>query len=238
MALFGEKYGDVVRVVTVPGVSIELCGGTHVRHTGEIGLFRIISETGVAAGVRRIEAVTGTGAYRRVVEREDLLDGAAAAVRTSPDALLHRIEQMHEENRDLKRQLERALSAGAGDVIGDLIEAAQPVDGMRVIAREVEAGSADELRMLGDRLRERLGTGAAILAARQDDRVSLIAVVTDDLLGRGVRADRLVREVAALTGGSGGGRPHMAQGGAGDPARVAGALESVQDIVRSMMQPT
>ncbi|CAN5786219.1 alanine--tRNA ligase [soil metagenome] len=235
MALFGEKYGDVVRVVMVPGVSAELCGGTHVRHTGDIGLFRIVGETGVASGVRRIEAVTGRAAYRRAVEQEQLLEHAAAAVKTSPDGLLRRIEQLLEENRELKRNLDRARQAGAADAVGDLIETAHDVDGVLVIAREVAAGSADELRALGDRLRERVHSGAVILAARQGGRTALLSVVTDDLISRGVKADALVRDVAKRTGGSGGGRPHMAQGGVGDAALLADALSNVPALVRSLL---
>jgi alanyl-tRNA synthetase len=235
MALFGEKYGDVVRVVMVPGVSTELCGGTHVRHTGDIGIFRIISETGVAAGIRRVEAVTGTAAYRRAVAREDLLNQAAAAVKTTPETLLRRLEQMLDENRELRRQLERARQQGAADVVGTLVEGAEIVDGAKVIARELDVTDADELRGVGDRVRERLGSGAAVLAARQGERVALIAVVTDDLITRGVRADALVREVAKLTGGSGGGRPHMAQGGVGDPGQLAAALQQVPGMVRNAL---
>jgi len=235
MALFGEKYGDVVRVIDVPGVSMELCGGTHVRHTGEIGLFRIVSESGVASGVRRIEAVTGSAAYRRAVEQEATLREAASLLKTSPDNLLRRIEQLLEENRELERQLERARAAGAADVVGQLVEAAESVDGARVVATEVEVASADELRLLGDRLRERMGSGAAVLAARFPEKTALFAVVTDDLIAKGVRADRLVREVAQATGGSGGGRPHMAQGGVGDPAKVAEALGRTSAIVRDLL---
>src|SRR5690606_20936390 len=235
MALFGEKYGDVVRVIDVPGVSMELCGGTHVRHTGEIGLFRIVSESGVASGVRRIEAVTGSAAYRRAVEQEATLREAASLLKTSPDNLLRRIEQLLEENRELARQLERARAAGAADVVGQLVEAAESVDGARVVATEVEVASADELRLLGDRLRERMGSGAAVLAARFPEKTALFAVVTDDLIAKGVRADRLVREVAQATGGSGGGPPHMAQGGVGDPAKVAEALGRTSAIVRDLL---
>jgi alanyl-tRNA synthetase len=235
MALFGEKYGDVVRVVMVPGVSVELCGGTHVRHTGDIGLFRITTETGVAAGIRRVEAVTGSTAYRRAVAREDLLNQAAAAVKTTPDTLLRRLEQLLDENRELRRQLERSRQTGSGDVVSQLLDEAESVDGARVVARELEVGDGDELRSLGDRLRDRLGSGAAVIAGRQDDRVSLVAVVTDDLIGRGVRADVLVREVAKLTGGSGGGRPHMGQGGVGDATRLQDALGRTTGLVRAVL---
>jgi alanyl-tRNA synthetase len=235
MALFGEKYGDVVRVVMVPGVSTELCGGTHVRHTGDIGLFRLIGETGVAAGIRRVEAVTGSTAYRRAVQREDLLNEAAAAVKTTPDTLLRRLEQLLDENRELRRQLQRARQAGGGDTVSELIENAQAVDGVKVIARQIDDTTAEELRALGDRLRERLGSGAAVLAAGEGERIALIGIVTDDLITRGVRADALVRQVAQMTGGSGGGRPHMAQGGVGDRSMLDAALARAAGIVRELL---
>jgi alanyl-tRNA synthetase len=235
MALFGEKYGDIVRVVMVPGVSTELCGGTHVRHTGDIGLFRIVSESGVASGVRRIEAITGSAAYQRAVAQEELIEAAAAALKTTPDALLRRVEQLLEENRELRRQLDRARQAGSADVISDLIGSAEAVNGAKIIARELQLEAGEDLRAVGDRLRERLGSGAAVLAARQAERIALISVVTDDLINRGVRADALVRDVAKQTGGSGGGRPHMAQGGVGDAAQLAAALRSVSDTVRALL---
>src|SRR5690606_25935920 len=144
-------------------------------------------------------------------------------------------EQLLESNRELERQLEKARAAGAADVVGSLIERAASVNGARVVATEVEVSTMDELRALGDRLRERLGSGAAVLAARFPEKMSLIAVVTDDLISKGVRADQLVREVAKLTGGSGGGRPHMAQGGVGDPDRVGEALGRAEAVVREML---
>ncbi|MEJ2679214.1 MAG: DHHA1 domain-containing protein, partial [Gemmatimonadota bacterium] len=235
MALFGEKYGDVVRTITVPGVSMELCGGTHLRHTGEIGLFRVVSETGVGAGVRRIEAVTGTEAFHRTIEQEDMLHRAAALVKSPPDMLLHRIEQLVEENHELGRQLRQVRREGAADLVSDLVDGAASVDGARVVAQQVSVATQDELRALGDRLRERLGSGAVILAASYDEKTSLFAVVTDDLISRGVRADELLRKVAKLTGGSGGGRPHMAQGGVGDPSRVSDALAQAPAIVQELL---
>ncbi len=236
MALFGEKYADTVRVVDVPGVSMELCGGTHVRRTGEIGLFRVMRESGVAAGVRRIEAVTGWAAYRRSVEQEDLIREAADALGTPPDNLLQRISQLLEENRDLQRSLQRARTEGVGDVVGDLLERSEQVDGARIVTAELDMSSNDEMRTLGDRLRERLGSGAAVIAARFPDKTAFFAVSTDDLIEKGVRADRLVRDVAKVTGASGGGRPHMAQGGVGDQERVREALDAVLGLVRSLMQ--
>jgi alanyl-tRNA synthetase len=234
MALFGEKYGDIVRVVSIPDVSMELCGGTHARHTAEIGMFRFVSESGVAAGIRRVEAVTGTQAYRRTIEREAWLEQAAAIVRTTPDAIVRKVEQVAEENRELRKQLDRARQAGASDQVSDLIAAAAAIDGMRIVAASIDAETTEDLRAMGDRMRERLGSGAAVLASERGGRVSLLVVVTDDLPGRGIRADRIVREVVAITGGSGGGRPHMAQGGVSDASKIPEALERVPDIVRGM----
>jgi alanyl-tRNA synthetase len=235
MALFGEKYADTVRMISVPGVSMELCGGTHVRRTGEIGLFRIVSETGTGAGVRRVEAVTGREATRLVARNEAILAEAAALLRVPPEAVPRRIEQLQAEARELERQLERARRHGAADLVGQLVESAATVDGARVVAREVEVADQDELRTLGDQLRDRLGSGVVVLAARSEQRTALFSVVTDDLIRRGVRADQVVRQVAEITGGSGGGRPHMAQGGVGDAARIPEALARAPDIVQSLL---
>jgi alanyl-tRNA synthetase len=235
MALFSEKYGDVVRVVEIPGVSMELCGGTHVRTTGQIGAFRIVSESGVAAGVRRIEAVTGRGAFEREQRDRRAIRDAATQLRTREENLLPRLQALLEENRELQRQIERARQAGGADVVGRLLEGATAVDGARIVSARVDVESADELRALGDRLRERLGSGIAVLAAATGERVSLFAVATDDLVHRGVRADQVLREVASLAGGKGGGRPHMAQAGVGDPSRVPAALARVPAIVTPLL---
>ncbi|MGK7313600.1 MAG: alanine--tRNA ligase [Candidatus Longimicrobiales bacterium M2_2A_002] len=236
MALFGEKYGDTVRVIQIPGVSMELCGGTHVRHTGEIGQVRIVSETGTGAGVRRVEAVTGRAAYRLAKEQEGRLREAAELLRVPTEMVVRKIGQLQEENRELEKQLERARKQGAADAVGDLVDNAAQVDGARVVATAIDVADQDELRALGDQLRDRLGSGVVVLAARSGGSTSLFSVVTDDLIGKGVRADRVVREVAQLTGGSGGGRPHMAQGGVGDDSRVDEALAKAPEIVRSMLE--
>jgi len=234
MALFGEKYGDRVRVVEIPGFSMELCGGTHVKTTGQIGLFRIVGESGVAGGVRRIEAVTGPGAYQLVLRDEQTLRGAAAALKTREENLLPRLQQVLAQNRELQKQLEKARTQGGGDVIAGLIGAAQSVDGTKVIATPVEVENADDLRALGDGVRERLGSGVAVLAGG-GERPMLLAVVTDDLITRGVRADAVIREVAALAGGKGGGKPHMAQAGIGDASRIPDALGKVGEIVGRLL---
>jgi alanyl-tRNA synthetase len=235
MALFSEKYGDVVRMIEIPGVSMELCGGTHVRTTGQIGLFRIISESGVAAGVRRVEAVTGPQAYRRALEDREALREVAGALRTREENVPARVHGLVEEAHELHRQLERARSQGSSDVVGELLARAVPVDGASVIAASVEVGDIDEARILGDKLRERMKSGVAVLAAKTADHSTLFTVVTDDLIGRGVRADAVVRAVAALAGGKGGGRPHLAQAGVAQPERIPDALARVEEIVRSLL---
>ena len=235
MALFSEKYADVVRVVEIPGVSMELCGGTHVRSTGQIGMFRIVSEAGVAAGVRRVEAVTGRLAYRRYLHERQLLRDVSALLKTREDNVVHRAEALLEENRELARQLERARASGSADMVGELLGGATAVDGAKVIAASVELESADEARSLGDRLRERMGSGIAVFASAAGGRSSLYAVATDDLIQRGIRADELIREVAALAGGKGGGKAHMAQAGISAPERLPEALGRVNDIVRAKL---
>jgi alanyl-tRNA synthetase len=234
MALFSDKYGDVVRVIEIPGVSMELCGGTHVRTTGQIGLFRITSEAGVAAGVRRIEAVTGREAFERVRRDETTLREAAGLLRTKEANLLPRLRQVLDQSRDLQKQLEKARTSGGGDVVQTLLDSAVPVDGTRVIVSGGGYGSVDEMKALGDRLREKLGSGVAVLVETQD-KPMLVVVVTDDLIQRGIRADAVVREVAALVGGKGGGKPHIAQAGVGDPSRLPEVLERGVEIVRPLL---
>jgi alanyl-tRNA synthetase len=236
MALFGEKYGDTVRVVEVPGFSLELCGGCHVRTTGEIGLFKMVSETGSAAGVRRIEAVTASQAYGRVMDEERLLRELGRTLKVPRDNLSQRVATLVAEQRELRDQLQGALSHAARDQVAELIEAAEEVNGAKVVTGTIETADSESLRAFGDRLCERLGTGVGVVAARIGDRHALLAVVTDDLIGKGMRADTVVREVAKLAGGKGGGRPHMAQASIGEPERAAKALQQVSEIVRPMLE--
>jgi alanyl-tRNA synthetase len=235
MALFSEKYGDMVRVVEIPGLSLELCGGTHVRTTGQIGLFRIVSESGVAAGVRRVEAVTGAEAYERSAAERASLRELARLLRTPEENVVARVRTALAESRELQRQLGRARAAGGGDVVGQLLAGALPVDGSKIIAAAVEVDSLDDARAIGDRLRERMGSGVAVLATQVDGKAALFAFATDDLVRRGVRADLVVREAAAVAGGRGGGRAHMAQAGIPDPVRLRSALDSVERIVRTLL---
>jgi alanyl-tRNA synthetase len=236
MALFGEKYGDIVRVVSIPGVSAELCGGTHVRNTAEITLFQISSETGVAAGVRRIEAVTGPRAYEAISERKRTLMEVADMLRASPTAIVRRLSSLIEERRTLERRLEEAHRSGGESGVQPLIDRAVNVDGVRVISAAVPAMDVKSLQSLGDVLRERMQSGVAVLSASFDDgKNSLLAIVTDDLRERGLRADNIIRDVAAVAGGRGGGKPHMAQAGIPDAAKLPDALAAVAGVVKAQL---
>ncbi|MEZ4414116.1 MAG: alanine--tRNA ligase [Gemmatimonadota bacterium] len=237
MALFGEKYGDVVRMVEVPPVSLELCGGTHVRHTGEIGLFKIVSESGVAAGVRRIEALTGRAALGQVHEEEERLEEAAALLKTRPAGLLARVQGLLDENAELE-QLLKELRAGGGAGEQRLADEALSFGGgqARAVVMRTKARAADEVRDLGDRLRAQTSHVAVVGTEYTDGKVGLMVSVSDDLVQRGVRAGDLVRELAALGGGSGGGRPHLAQGGVDGPEGLERALAGAMAAVRARLQ--
>ncbi len=237
MALFGEKYGDLVRVVTIPGWSMELCGGTHARNTGQIALFKIVSETGVAAGVRRIEALTGPKAYEYVREEERRLQRLGELMRVPADGVVKRVEGLLEERRALQRRLEEAVRGG--DQLQSLLAKAERVNGSRIVAGSVVVSDLKELQALGDALREKLGSGVGVLASSfGDGKSTLLVVVTDDLRERGVRADQLIKEIAAAAGGRGGGKSHMAQAGIPDAARVPDAIAKAPTIVRAALHAT
>jgi len=237
MALFGEKYGDVVRVVTVPDFSMELCGGTHVSNTAQIGIFKIVNETGVAAGVRRIEAVTGPGAYEMLRGEEQRLHRVAELLKTPVDGVEKRLVGLLEERRALERRLDEAMRGG-GDQLQSLLTSAQAVgtNGSKLVASVVRASDVKELQALGDAVREKLGSGVGVLAASfEDGKNSVVVVVTDDLRERGVRADALIKEIAAAAGGRGGGKPHMAQAGIPDASRFGDALARAPELVRTAL---
>ena len=236
MALFGEKYGDVVRVVDIPGLSTELCGGTHVRNTAEIGLVRVVQETGVAAGVRRVTAVTGPKAFEHLRERERMLERVAELVRAPVHGAVKKVESVLEGRRDLERRLEEAQKGGGADQVQRLVAGAVDVGGVRLVAGEVPASDVKALQALGDTLRGQLDNAVAVLGARLDDgRAAVLAVVTDDARARGVRADEVVRVVAAAAGGRGGGKPHMAQAGIPDASRLGDALAQAAALVRPLV---
>jgi alanyl-tRNA synthetase len=227
MALFGEKYGDVVRVVSVPGVSLELCGGCHVRTTGQIGQLRIVSETGVAAGVRRIEAVTGRRAWELACETEAVLDDMAATLRVTRRDVPRRVQALQEEAEQLRVALAEQRGADSAGEADRLVAAAEDLPGGgRLVRSSVELAAGTDLSDFGDALRDRLESGAAILHVVVDGtKDAFLGVVTDDWVARGLKAGDLVGAASRATGSGGGGRPHLAQGGVGDSSRVPAALE-------------
>ena len=230
MALFGEKYGDEVRVIGMGGFSTELCGGTHVKRTGDIGLFKVTSESGVAAGIRRVEAVTGEGALAFIQEQESRLAEAAASVKAQPQELTARIAQILDNVKGLERELSKLKSKVASSQGDDLASSAVDVKGFKVLAAMLEGADAKTLRETMDKLKDKLKSAAIVLGAVADGKVALIAGVTSDLTGK-VKAGELVNFVAQQVGGKGGGRPDMAQAGGTDPAKLPGALASVKDWV-------
>jgi alanyl-tRNA synthetase len=236
MALFGEKYGDVVRVVAIPGLSMELCGGTHVGRTGQIGLFKITVESGVAAGVRRIEGLTGRRAYEYLRDRNRMVIELADILRSPVDQLPRRVHAVLDDRRTLEKKLDEAVRAdGGGNQVRTMLDEARDVGGVRVVARYVPSADAKMLQTLGDALREQLQCGVAVLGTAGDDKGALLAVVSDDVRERGLRADVLVRAVAETVGGRGGGKPHMAQAGIPDATQVSVALERVPAIVERLL---
>ncbi len=235
MALFGEKYGDQVRVVRFGDLTTELCGGTHVDRTGDIGLFRIVEETGVAAGVRRIEAITGARAVEWVEEQASEVRQVADMLRASPENIRVRLEQVLDRQRQAEKELERLKQKLASQAGGDLADSAVDVDGIRVVASTLEGGDAKSLRDTVDQLKNKLGSAAVVLAAVDGGKVRLVAGVTSDLTDR-VKAGELVNVVAQQVGGKGGGRPDMAQAGGSEPDGLPAAMKSVPDWVRQQLQ--
>ncbi|RMF45615.1 MAG: alanine--tRNA ligase, partial [Deltaproteobacteria bacterium] len=234
MALFGEKYGDIVRVVNVGDYSMELCGGTHARASGDIGLFRIVSEGGIAAGVRRIEAVTGTGALDWARNQEQTLARAAALVKSDPQNLEVRLRKLLEQQKELERQVESLqsrLQAGQSD---QMLQQAVEVEGVRVLAVEVDSMDGKQLRELADKLRDKIGSGVLALGCANGGKVNLLAAVTKDLTER-LHAGKLVAELAAKVGGRGGGRPDLAQAGGSQPEKLGEALAAAPELVKTQL---
>jgi alanyl-tRNA synthetase len=234
MALFGEKYGERVRVVAVPEFSTELCGGTHVAGTGEIGLFKIVGQGGVAAGVRRIEALTGSGAFHHVKHEEQVLNEAAERIKARPLELSEKVEKLAGLTRELEREIQRLQNRLAAGTLEELLGQGGDVDGIRVVASVVELLDVKGMRELGDRLRDRLGSGVVILASQAADRVTWVTMVTKDLTTK-LHAGHLARDLARITGGGGGGRPDVAEAGGKDPSRIPEALAQASDLVRAQL---
>ncbi len=232
MALFGEKYGDKVRVLRMGDFSVELCGGTHVSRTGDIGLFKIISEAGVAAGVRRIEAMTGQGALDWLDVQEEKLDRIGELVKGGREEVTDKVQQLVDRSRKLEKELEQLKAKLASSQGSDLVSQAEEINGIKVLAARLEGADPKGLREIVDQLKSKLGTAAVVIAAVEGERISLVAGVTKDATDR-IKAGDLLKQVAEQVGGKGGGRPDMAQGGGSQPEKLEAALQSVNQWVRA-----
>ncbi len=234
-ALFGEKYDDEVRVLSMGGdFSVELCGGTHAARTGDIAMMKIISESGIASGVRRIEAITGLAALNWFEESESLLGELGSMVKGSRDSLLEKFQALNDRSRSLEKEIERLNAILAAAQSGELLSSALEINGVKVLATEVQGVDPKSLRDMLDQLKNKLGSGVVVLAAHDGEKVSLVAGVTKDLTGQ-VKAGDLIRELATQLGGKGGGRPDMAQGGGTDIAALPQAIAAVPELVRAAL---
>jgi len=235
MALFGEKYGDSVRVVGIDDFSKELCGGTHVHHTGEIGPFVITAESSVAAGVRRIEALTGTQAIERMIGQQQVVEGVGRDLRISWTDLRDQVQSLQDRIRQQDREISRLRGDLAGAKSGDLLANAEDIHGIRLLANRVDVQNRGDLRQMGDRLRDSLQSGVIVLAAVVDERPALLAMVTPDVVAQGVRAGDIIREIAPHVDGRGGGRPELAEAGGNDPNGIDAALRAVRDVIAAKL---
>lgn len=235
MALFGEKYGDIVRVVTVPGFSMEFCGGSHVENTAKIGMFKIVSEGSSGAGVRRIEAVTGHGAVAHVNETEEMVKGLAASLKCRVADVSARLEALQAELKAAQKKAEELAGEIAKAQVSDVADKVKDVKGVAVLAQKVNADSMDALRNLGDQMRDKVG-GVVVLAAAIGDKVSILTMASKDAVAKGVHAGNVVKAVAKICGGGGGGRPDMAQAGAKDASKIDEALSAAYGIIEDQIK--
>ncbi len=236
MALFGEKYEEDVRVVSMGDFSKELCGGTHVSNTGNITTFKIVSEAGVAAGVRRIEALTGDGVFRYYKEVEKELAEAAKAAKSTPANLREKIEHMQAEMKILQSEIESLKSKAAKDALGDVMNQVQEVNGVKLLVTAVEDVDMNGLRELGDQLKEKVEDGVVVIASSANGKVNLIAMATDGAMAKGAHAGNLIKGIAALVGGGGGGRPNMAQAGGKNPAGIPDAIAKAAEVLAEQIK--
>ena len=235
MALFGEKYGEKVRVVTMGDFSVELCGGTHVKNTGNIANFKIVSEAGIAAGVRRIEALTGAGVTKYYADMEAELLKAAKAAKSDVAGLVKKIEAMQEEIKALHSENEKLKSKMANEALGDVMNLVKDVKDTKLLAVKVDGVDMNGLRNLGDQLKEKLGEGVIVIASSQDGKVNLLAMATDAAMAKGAHAGNIIKQIAAIVGGGGGGRPNMAQAGGKLPEKIDEALTAVESVLAEQL---
>lgn len=232
MALFGEKYGDVVRVVEIGGYSLELCGGVHVANTAEIGVFKIVSESGIGAGIRRIEAVTGKGAYENLKDSESLLEQTAGLLKSSPKDLIQKVQSFQQEMKNLQRENESLMAKISNAQSSEIMGAAKKIGDITVLSARVEAKDNNQLRQMMDDLKQKFERAVIVLGAADGEKVMLAAGVTKDLAGGNYHAGQIVKHVAEQCGGKGGGRPDMAMAGAKNPEKLDEALESVYNLLK------
>ena len=235
-AQFGEKYGDVVRVVKMGDYSIEFCGGTHLTNTAEIGLFKLISESGVAAGTRRIEAVTGAGVLSYIAEKDALIEKTAVSLKANNvNEIDMKAEQLANELRDTKKKLEALNAKMAGSKIDDVLKNKVEIGGVTVVCGQVDGLSGGDLRTLGDNLKDKMDCGIAVLASVADGKIAFLATATKAAVAKKVHAGLVIKEITAIAGGSGGGKPDMAQGGGKDESKIGEALLKVQAIIEAQI---
>ena len=235
-ALFGEKYGDIVRVVNMGGFSVEFCGGTHVKNTSEIMAFKIISESGVAAGVRRIEALTSDGLMKYYAQVEETLKNASHLLKATPENLADKITHMLAENKTLHSEVESLKNKMAQDAAGDVMDQVKEVKGVKLLAAQLDGIDMNGLRDLGDQFKAKMGEGVVVLASGNDGKVSLMATATDGAVKQGAHAGNLVKAIAGCVGGGGGGRPNMAQAGGKNPAGIPDALAKAAEVLESQIR--
>nr|WP_320024868.1 alanine--tRNA ligase [uncultured Acetobacterium sp.] len=234
-ALFGEKYGEIVRVVKVGDFSTELCGGCHISNSSKVGLFKIISEGGVAAGVRRIEAATGFNALHLVEKMDDTLVDVSNLMKTNPDQLLEKVTELNEINKQKERTIAQLKQKSAGNAIMEIHQKMVLINGIQVTIAEVEKMPMEELRTLGDLLKDRMGSGVVLLGSVLDDKVNFVATATPDIVKRGFHAGKVIKEVATVAGGGGGGRPDMAQAGGKLPEKLAESLAKGETCIQEQL---
>lgn len=235
-ALFGEKYGDVVRCVQAGDYSMELCGGTHVKNISEIGLFKVVSEGAVAAGVRRIEAVTGMGAYQYALQKEQLVAELSKNLKSAEKDIVGRVEQLAAQNKELEKEIAQLHAVASKNQVDGLLDKVKEVNGVKVLACEVEAADMNSLRDMSDMFRDKLQSGVVVLGAKSDSGVNLIVAATKDMTQQGIHAGKMIKEIAKVTGGGGGGRPDMAQAGGKDYSKLAEALNLAEELVAGQLK--
>jgi alanyl-tRNA synthetase len=235
-ALFDEKYGDMVRVVKTGDFSMELCGGTHVKNTSAIGSFVLTSESGIAAGVRRIEAVTGRKALQHFKNREELLKDVAGVLKTTPENAAGRAASLLEELKAKEREISSLMQKMAAQQADKLVSDAKDIKGLKVITARIDNLDMEALRSLGDKLKDKIGSGVVVLASLMEGKVNMVAMATKDAVSAGAHSGNIIREAAKAAGGGGGGRPDIAQAGAKEPENIARALEVAAEVLQTQLK--